>query len=404
MNRKDYLNGFTLFVAVVCALTISLNMFNGRFWLSDFRVYYSAALNFISGGPVYLMSYDEGSGFYKYSPATLFFFLPYLLMPYKAAAVIHFLIICVSYWLTFLTLRSLLAGYFFKSRVKHEYFLLGLSFGCILLHFSRETYLGNINIILLLLCCKSLQLFLAGRNQAGGLLLGVALLLKPYLVILLIPLLIRRKLIPVFWTLGTIVIISLFPFFYPGPSGGFALYNTWISAMLDHNQTFPGMTSIGYLITQYFFPQFPPLADYIIALVVYGSTALFIYINDHQEKKWKSATEPKDMNLAFEWFLLIALLPGVIKTDWVLLQNSAPLITMMIFIVAKQKQYLWMLILFILWFFYGANSDDLLGRTFSRQILILGVMGLSNLLIITISVILFLLFRKSLRDDSTPSH
>ena len=67
--KKDVVSGFTIFLVLVCITNLVLNVVNGRFWLSDFKVYYMAAKALISGGTVYLQSFMEGSGYYKYRRA-----------------------------------------------------------------------------------------------------------------------------------------------------------------------------------------------------------------------------------------------------------------------------------------------------------------------------------------------
>jgi hypothetical protein len=126
MKKNDIFNGFTIFVAIACLLTLTLNMINGRFLLGDFKVYYSAAANLVSGGPVYMVSFYSGSGFYKYSPSTLLFFLPYLLFNFKTAAVIHFFILGTAYWYTFIVIRKMLRDYFLIRNIKHEIWLLSI--------------------------------------------------------------------------------------------------------------------------------------------------------------------------------------------------------------------------------------------------------------------------------------
>ena len=62
MKKREYFNGFTLLVAVLCLLTLALNMINGRFHLGDFMVYYTAAQKLAAGEQVYLVSFYTGSG------------------------------------------------------------------------------------------------------------------------------------------------------------------------------------------------------------------------------------------------------------------------------------------------------------------------------------------------------
>lgn len=393
MNKRDILNGFTIFVATACLLTFILNTINGRFQLGDFKVYYSAAESLVNGGPVYQVSFYTGSGYYKYSPATLFFFIPYLCFSFKTASVIHFFLLGAAYWYTFKIIRKLMADQLRVKALKHEALLLTISFCCILIHFARELYLGNINILLLMLCCLAIREFLCGRNLQGGLLLGIAILAKPYLVILLLPLVFRSKWKAMAWLGGAVTFGLLLPLIFPGPAKFIGLYGEWIKSILSHGEGYPGMTSLDYAI-RHLLPSWPDWGIIVIlALSLIGITALILN-NLQREKRPEVFTGLADMNFAFEWFLLIALLPNLIKTDWVLLLFSAPLITFIVFHIASRRQYWWIPLLIVLLFFYGANSDDLLGRELSHKIMVSGLMGLSNFLLAGLSLFIFLDHRK----------
>ncbi|MCX6305723.1 MAG: glycosyltransferase family 87 protein [Bacteroidetes bacterium] len=402
LKKNDILNGFTIFVTLACLLTFSLNMINGRFLLGDFKVYYSAAANFISGGKVYLESYYTGSGYYKYSPATLFFFLPYVCFSFKTAAIIHFFILGAAYWYTMVIIRKLVADYLLIRNVKREVLLLSVAFLCILIHFARELYLGNINVILLLLCCLSIRDFLTGKDNLGGILLGIVILTKPYLLILLLPLALRKKWRALAWFGVTVVCGLIIPFFFTGPVKGIGMYRDWINTVLMHGEGFPGMTSLDYIFRNVF-PSWPNFGILVIFFSICTLVAVFILNNISNEKQGGRFAGIAGMNFMFEWFLLIALLPNLIKTDWVLMVFSAPLITFMIFFTASRKQYLWIPVLVILLFFYGANSDDLLGRELSHTIMQSGLMGLSNFLLVLVSCTMFIQLRNNAAGRNDPS-
>ncbi|MDP1622562.1 MAG: glycosyltransferase family 87 protein [Bacteroidales bacterium] len=393
MKKNDIINGFTLLVALLWLLTLVLNIFNDRFHPGDFMVYYSAAKNLVTGEPVYMISFYTGSGFYKYSPATLFFFIPYTLFNFNTAAIIHFAILGAAYWYTFMVIRKVLHDYFPFENLKHELGLISLAFVCILIHFARELYVGNINIILLMLCCISIRNFLRGKDMQGGILLGIVILVKPYLMILLLPLVLRKRWNTLVWLCLTITLISLLPFVFPGPQRSISMYGDWINSILMHSGGFPGKTSLDYFIRQ-LMPSWPAWGIPVIFFFCCAIVSMFILKNIHQEKPESKLNGFADVNFAFEWFLMIALLPNLIKTDWVLLVFSAPLIAFMIFYTASRKQYWWIPFLVILLFFYGANSDDLLGRELSHRILESGLMGLSNFLLVIVSIVMFLDLRK----------
>ena len=117
---------------------------------------------------------------------------------------------------------------------------------------------------------------------------------------------------------------------------------------------------------------------------------IFIVNNLKKEKDAENPAGITARNLTFEWFMILALVPNLIKTDWVVMLLSAPLIAYVIFTIAAQKRYWLIPLLAILLFFYGANSDDLLGRALSHKILYAGLMGLGNFLLILMAVYLFL--------------
>ncbi|MFZ4520661.1 MAG: glycosyltransferase family 87 protein [Bacteroidales bacterium] len=393
MKKRDIFNWFTLFVIGASLLTLMLNMANGRFLPGDFRVYYSAASSFLSGGPVYNELFYSGSGIYKYSPSTLFFFLPYTLFDFKTASVIHFSLLGAAFWYSFTVIRQLINNYFFVTPVKHEFWLITISFIFILIHFARELYLGNINIILLLLCCLAIRDFLHGKEMQGGILLGIAILTKPYLLILLLPLVLRRKWRALAWLSASVATGLALPFCFPGPQKAISLYSDWANTLLLHGEGFPGKTSLDYCFSL-LWTSWPSWGIVAIFMFIYGSATLFILYNIKREQQVVTFQGMAPMDLLFEWFLLIALLPNLIRTDWVLMLFSAPLLTMMVFYVAFHKKFIWIPLLLLLLFFYSSNSDDLLGRDLSHKIMQSGLMGLSNFLLVITAAVIFVNLRR----------
>jgi hypothetical protein len=381
---------FPLFVGLVTLLTFILNMINGRFWLADFRVYYCAAQQLVAGGQVYMVSFHEASGYFKYCPSILYFFLPYTLLNYKIAAGIHFFILGFTYWYTFTVFQDLLKKYIYKAPVKYGQLLLCLAFICILIHFSREMYLGNINILMLLLCCLAIRNYLDGRTFRAGLFLGLAILTKPYFIILLLPMILRRKWGSLSGLLTVLLTGLVLPFLYPGPVKGLVLFSEWLKSMFIHNRDFPDMNSVEYLLRYYLFPAIPGYIEYIIIVTACVLATLLILANHKREQKSGNGFDQTSGNILFEWFILLAMLPTLLRTDWVMFLISAPLITFMIFFISSTKKYLLIPVMIILMFFFGANSDDLLGREFSRKLLEMGIMGLSNIVLIAIATGIFM--------------
>jgi hypothetical protein len=176
------------------------------------------------------------------------------------------------------------------------------------------------------------------------------------------------------------------------------MYHDWISTMLTHRDDFPGMTSVGYLASRYI-PNWPSWGDTVTAFLLIAAATFFILLNMRREDSGTDKGFP-EADRAFEWFLLAGLLPNLIRTDWVLLVFTAPLILYIIYRIAQDRQWRLIPVFVFIVFFYGANSDDLLGRELSRTILHSGLMGLANFLLVTMA---FILFTRSRRESLPPS-
>src|SRR4028119_1906921 len=124
--------GFILFASVLFLAAFVIENINGRFQLYDFLVYYSAADALLQGKQVYGIPFGLGSGFYKYAPFVLFLFIPYCVLSFKAACVIHFALLSFCFIASFLLLRNLFRTYFFPQPVKWAGVLRPLTLGGVL--------------------------------------------------------------------------------------------------------------------------------------------------------------------------------------------------------------------------------------------------------------------------------
>ena len=394
MKKTEINKGFIIFLSLICLVAITLEMINGRFWLTDFQVYYSAAHNFLSAGAVYHVCFDSGSGFYKYSPVILFFFIPYTLLSYKIASVIHFTVLAFALGYTYTLLLRILKKYFPGNGIRREGLLLSLSFIGILVPFTREMHLGNINILILLLSCQAVMLYIEEKPFSGSLLLGLVVLAKPFYLLLILPLILRKQWKAIGWLGAVLAAGSILPFFLHGIDYTMTLYSGWFSTMIGHSTDYPGMSSLGYLIRHNLFPTMPGFAEYVIIFLYCGLMTWFITYNKIQEEKVKDDNFTMHGNFFFEWILMLSFMSLLFRTDWVLLLLTAPLITFIVFYISQTKRFWLIPILVIFLFFYGANSDDLLGKGLSGSILRSGLMGLGNFCIVILALILFLDFRK----------
>src|SRR5690606_22769708 len=64
---------------------------------------------------------------------------------------------------------------------------------CIAVLLVRELHMGNINIGLILLAALGVERFLAGKPVQAGISWGIVWLIKPYLLLMIVPLVVRRE-------------------------------------------------------------------------------------------------------------------------------------------------------------------------------------------------------------------
>jgi hypothetical protein len=389
-NRK--FAGFTVFVLILYLMNLIINNINGHFFVSDFTVFYLAAKNLLAGEKVYMIAFGLDSGLYKYSPMALLFFIPYTLFPFKIAAIIHLLILSFCYGYSFLLTRKILCNWFFPE-VKHEGWLLSLAVICTLIFFVKEIYLGNINILLILLCLLALNNILKGKQWKGGLLLGIVLLVKPFFLILILPLVLRKKFRALTGIAVTLSAGFIIPFFILGFQRSLLLHTDWMKTMLMHGSVFPSMNSIDYLLHYYFFPNIPGTAMYIIIIAAGILTGMFVMKNIRLEKIENQAIGSEGRNLIIEWFLLLAIIPNLMKTDSEHFLASIPIITFIIYYIAVSRRFWLIPVMVILVFFFGGNSQDVLGKDLSSRLFSMGLIGIGNLLLILMTLLLYMDFR-----------
>jgi hypothetical protein len=392
IRRNREFTGFTVFVLILCLLNPVINIINGRFFVSDFKVFYLAAKNLLAGEKVYMIAFGLDSGFYKYSPMTLLMFVPYTIFNFKTAAIIHIIILSFCYWYSYILTRKILATWFFPE-VKNEGWILSLAVICTLIFLVRELHLGNINILLILLCLLALNNILTGKQGTTGVLLGIVLLAKPFFLILILPLALRKKIRTLIWIAITLSAGIVIPFFILGFQRSFMMYMDWMKTILMHGSNYPSMNSIDYLLHYYLFSDLAGYVQYLIIIAAGILAGWFVMINIRREKIENEAKGLEERNFIIEWFLLLSLIPDVMKTDTEHFLASIPIITFIIYYIAVTRRFWLIPVMVILIFFYGGNSQDALGREFSSQLFSMGLIGISNLLLILLTLFLYRDFR-----------
>lgn len=372
---------FTLIATFFFLLVFLVENLNGVFHANDFKVYYGASVDFMQTSDPYAKSYGLSSGFYKYSPATLLLFAPATLFSFEIAKSIHFLVSAIFFiWSLHLCLAF--AKRYLPGSLLRETLFLSLLLILSAVHLSRELHLGNINILLIFLLLASTKLMLEDKKWAAAILLSILFLLKPYFLILILVLLIWRNFGLLLSVALIMTAISLVPILFIGVENTLSFNLKWLHAMSEHTE---GMTSdhtLSSIVKSY---SGIVLASYwqLIFIFIVGLTFLSFRLKYFIKLKQYSS----DLIIS-DAFLLMAIIPNLVITDSQHFLFSIPLIGLILIHLFRKPDWKLISLFFILFFFYGMNSNDLLGNPLSNYFDSLSTIGVANILLIVLLIYL----------------
>jgi hypothetical protein len=381
--------GFLFFAAFIFIAIFTIENINGRFWLHDFKVYYSASSALLNGAKVYGVPFGLETGFFKYSPLVLFIFVPYTFFSFAVASVIHFLVISICTVCTIIVIQKIIENYFPNNTTHRKNTLLSISLICVAIHLVRELHLGNVNIILLLILTIGLLLLIKSRLLMAGIFIGFAMVVKPYFLLLLIPLLFHKK-TKAFYGIAISWFISfLIPFLFLGFTKSVNLHKEWIEAMQQHSTYLTSNHTIQSLFQTYIYPYSINIAIVVgIVFIFYILTFILRHKNIIETELSKTKT------LIIDYLVFIAIIPNLVITDTEHFLLSLPLIMLGLNFLFIKSSYIKLFIFIILIFFFGANSSDFLGNELSDRVEVLGLLGISNLGIIFYAIYIYIFEKK----------
>jgi len=199
--------------------------------MADFTVNYTAGSRLSWGESLYRV--EDGHYQFKYPPAAALLYLPLSLLPLPAAKAVWFALLVLVSGGVFYLIHKLSAG-----GNKAASWLSWLPLLILGRYFFRELQLGQINALLtfLLLIMTSRLSAAEGRDSPGaeraaGLLWGLSLALKPYALIFLPYLVLKKKVRSLVAGGAVLVIAFLSPALYYGFSGNVAVHKEWVKTL-----------------------------------------------------------------------------------------------------------------------------------------------------------------------------
>lgn len=378
------LRPFAIIATLVVAAAAVLDLVNGRFWASDFRVYWGAADALLHGRPVYGVAFGEDTGFYKYAPVVVMAFIPAALLPFRLAAVVHVLLIAVPLVLSTTRMERLLMRHVHLVHPPRILLRAVLGLLCIAVLLARELHLGNVNLWLVWLTIVFMDHLLDDQALGAGLCLGLLVLIKPYLLLLGVPILVRRQ-----WTVVLMAATVglgglLIPFIVLGPTHALSLHEAWWYAMAAHGSYLTSPDTLLALGSRYLgAPSGPHAGLWVIAAT---AIALGAWTAVHQRRSSPPAGQARQRLL--EESVALALVPLVVITDQEHFLFALPLILLCLGDLYQGRDHLMALLFVLAMFLYGTRSSDLWGGPLEDALSAAGALGLGELCLVCISLAL----------------
>lgn len=385
------LRPFVLVASILVLAALGLEAANGRFWSSDLRVYWSAARALMDHSPVYGIAFGENTGFFKYAPICAMAFIPAAMLPFDVVAVIHFLLTGIALVVAVITTERLLMRHVFGHYVRAIGIRAYVLLACVVVLLTRELHLGNVNLWLVVGVVIATERLLSGAMNTAGILFGVLWLVKPYLGLIVIPLMWRGHWRIIGVAVITTVIGLLIPFIALGPVRAWQLHLDWASAMASHSGYLSSPDTFPSLITRW--TSLPgPVPSWLFILM---AVAFLIVMDRHR------SADPEQRSLATVsgiWTAL-AIVPNLVVTDQEHFLFSLPLIALTLALLFHRREP-WSVVMFVVAMVsYGTRSSDLWGSALEGHLVAAGVLGAGNALLILLAHVLLAGHRAGRQQD-----
>lgn len=215
--------------------------------MPDFEVYRTAGTRALAAEPLYRP--DDGHFQFKYLPAFALLAAPLAMVPTAAAKGGWFALSAV--------LMLLLLGLSLKAMPaihRPPTVLVIVTFLAMAKFYAHELVLGQVNLLFAVLVVLAVVWLRSGRDAVAGLLLAVAVVVKPYAVIFLPWLVTRRNRTAFAAMAGGLLVLLLLPAARYGWDGNLALLGDWwqtVTSTTAPNLTNPDNVSLSAMFTRW---------------------------------------------------------------------------------------------------------------------------------------------------------
>jgi hypothetical protein len=273
--------------------------------MSDFGVCYRTAGRFMAGETLYRES--DGHLQFKYAPAAALFFAPFGSLPPEAAKAAWFVL-----QIALLGAVFGLAYRFLPARERGPGFVLGWGFLILAKFIGRELELGQVNLVILASLLMMLGSLLRGRQGAAGAFWAASLFLKPYALIFLPYLFLKKKWRAVSVGAGTILAGLAAPIGWYGWRGNLDLLGEWAASL---RRSTPGLLDAGdnASLHSFFVKNLGGRPEGLALGLFFGALVLLaiLFVDMHVRGK-NGLPSPETLEAGF----LLLLIPAVSPLGW----------------------------------------------------------------------------------------
>ncbi len=236
-------------VALVCLIVVAgVWVFTFKAKMPDFEVYWRTGARAAHAEPLYRVT--DGEYQFKYFPAAAVLAIPLGALPYPVARGLWFgALLGALVAVLRLSVRTL------PERRKPVGVLLAVLIVCLGKYYARELVLGQINLLLVLIVISAMLALKAGREAHAGWLVALAVMVKPYGLILVPWLIARGRTRSVVTVAAGMVVAFLLPATIYGLAGSVALHLDWwrtVTATTVGVVTHPDNVSLAAMYVKWF--------------------------------------------------------------------------------------------------------------------------------------------------------
>jgi hypothetical protein len=361
-------------VCLIVAAGVLVFTFKASRKMPDFEVYWRAGARAARAEPLYRET--DGEYQFKYFPASAVLTIPIGALPLPIArgvwfgAVLAALIAVLRLSVSTLPERRMPTGVLLAVPI------VGLG-----QYYARELVLGQINLLLILVVISAMLALKAGREARAGWLVALAVMVKPYALILVPWLVARGRTQSVVTVAAGMLVAFVLPAMFYGLTGSVALHMDWwrtVSATTAGVVTHPENVSLAAMFTRWFGASTIAHAFAVVTAVALLGVAGAVFL------RRRSVPQPDGLEAG----LLITLTPLLSPQGWnYVLVVCTPAVVFLANYIDRLPRALRLLAVVSI-VAIGLTLFDLVGRTVYYTLIWMAVVPLGVLVLIALLAVL----------------